>query len=217
MKVATLEKFHLRGGGIKILGTQRWEKLWGERFFFPSTTGGGGGGNWPWMTLCIPTWSIVGFVVMLMMMLPIIAAGWDFIKLDEICGNNSSSASLNAIDIDIWVVQKFATQCLCICYSFNNYCLHLQIQNLRLDPHRPNATVAALLFEISIVATPGDKSIFVSSSMISSRLFTSLDLLQSAPPFSLDKVCNSTELHTQSVSAQIAEIAASTATSLANL
>ena len=32
MKVATLEKFYLRWGGIKILGTQGWEKL-------------GGGGN----------------------------------------------------------------------------------------------------------------------------------------------------------------------------
>ena len=34
-----LEKFHLRvgageGGGIKILGTQWWEKLGGEGFFF---------------------------------------------------------------------------------------------------------------------------------------------------------------------------------------
>ena len=29
-----LEKFHLRGGGgIKILGTQGWEKLGGEGFF----------------------------------------------------------------------------------------------------------------------------------------------------------------------------------------
>ena len=39
MKVATLEKFHLRGG-IKILGTQGWEKLGGEGFFFLQAGGG---------------------------------------------------------------------------------------------------------------------------------------------------------------------------------
>ena len=40
MKVATLEKFHLRGV-IKILGTQGWEKLGGGGFSFKQ--GGGGG------------------------------------------------------------------------------------------------------------------------------------------------------------------------------
>ena len=43
MKVATLEKFHLREG-IKILGTPGWEKLGeggrGGRIFFPSNRGG---------------------------------------------------------------------------------------------------------------------------------------------------------------------------------
>ena len=40
MKVATLEKFHLRGG-IKILGTQGWEKLGGGKGFFFLQEGGG--------------------------------------------------------------------------------------------------------------------------------------------------------------------------------
>ena len=53
MKVATLEKFHLRGvggwRGIKILGTQGWEKLGrGGKDFFSFKQGG----DWPWMTLC---------------------------------------------------------------------------------------------------------------------------------------------------------------------
>ena len=40
LKVATLEKFHIRGGGIKILGTQGWEKLVGAgRISFPSSRG----------------------------------------------------------------------------------------------------------------------------------------------------------------------------------
>ena len=78
-------------------------------------------------------------------------------------------------------------------------------------------TVAALLFEISIVTIPGDESIIIPSPMISLRLFTSLDLLQSIPLFSLYKVYNSTELHTLSVSALTAETTASTATSLANV
>ena len=34
-----LEKLHLTGGGIKILGTQGSEKLVGERIFFPSSRG----------------------------------------------------------------------------------------------------------------------------------------------------------------------------------
>ena len=47
MKVATLEKFHLRGGGgwgggIKILRTQGWEKLGGGGgIFFPLQAGEG--------------------------------------------------------------------------------------------------------------------------------------------------------------------------------
>ena len=42
MKVITLEKFHLReGGGIKILGTQAWEKLGGGGGFFFLQEGGG--------------------------------------------------------------------------------------------------------------------------------------------------------------------------------
>ena len=41
LKVAMLEKFHWRGGGIKILGTQGWEKLGGGRIFFPSSREGG--------------------------------------------------------------------------------------------------------------------------------------------------------------------------------
>ena len=49
------------------------------------------------------------------------------------------------------------------------------------------------------------------------RLFTSLDQFQSTPPFSLCKVCNSTELHTLPVSVLTAETTASTATSLANV
>ena len=66
MKVATLEKFHLRGGGgIKILGTQGWEKLGGEDFFSFKQ-----GGNWPWMTLCLCStktliWSVTGNVLIL--------------------------------------------------------------------------------------------------------------------------------------------------------
>ena len=39
LKVATLEKFHLRRG-IKFLGTEGWEKLVGGRIFFPSSRGG---------------------------------------------------------------------------------------------------------------------------------------------------------------------------------
>ena len=77
--------------------------------------------------------------------------------------------------------------------------------------------VEALLFEISIVATPGDESITILSRMISLRLVTSLDLLQSTPPFSLYKLCSSTELHTLSVSALTAKMTASTAASLANV
>ena len=53
--------------------------------------------------------------------------------------------------------------------------------------------------------------------MIFFRLFTSLHLLQSTHSFSLYKVCNSTELHTLSVSAQTVETAALTTTSLANV
>ena len=41
MKGATLEKFHLSGGGIKILGTQGWEQLGGGGFV--SLQAGGGG------------------------------------------------------------------------------------------------------------------------------------------------------------------------------
>ena len=40
MKGATLEKFHLSGGGIKILGTQGWEQLGGGGFV--SLQAGGG-------------------------------------------------------------------------------------------------------------------------------------------------------------------------------
>ena len=89
-------------------------------------------GLW-WATKPNPTWSIVGFIViMLVMMLPIIAAGRDFFKLSEICDNKSSSASLNAkiFSIDIWVVQKFVTQCLCFCCNFTGYCFHLQIKTV---------------------------------------------------------------------------------------
>ena len=42
MEVATLEKFHLRGGG----GSRSWGPRGGD--FFPSSRGW----NWPWMTLC---------------------------------------------------------------------------------------------------------------------------------------------------------------------
>ena len=36
-----LEKFHLKEeGGIKILGTEEWEKLGGGKDFFPSSRGG---------------------------------------------------------------------------------------------------------------------------------------------------------------------------------
>ena len=151
-------------------------------------------------------------------MLPFIAAGRDFFKLGEMCDSKSSSVLLNAkfLSVDIWVVQKFATQCLCFSCNFTGYCLHLQIKIVLVHLAKHN-TVVALLFEISIFATPGDKSIIISSPRISLRLFASLDLLQSTCPFSLYKPCNSTELHILSVFAQTFETTTSTSTLLANL
>ena len=95
------------------------------------------------------------------------------------------------------------------------YCLHLQIKIVLVHLTKHNIVVA-LLFEISIFATTGGKSIIISSPRISLRLFTSLDLLQSIPPFSLYKVCNSTELHILSVSALTAKRTGSTSALLAN-
>ena len=46
MKVATLEKFHLRGGN-QDPGDPGVGKVRGGWLFFQA-----GGGNWPWMTLC---------------------------------------------------------------------------------------------------------------------------------------------------------------------
>ena len=46
MKVATLEKFHLRGGGDQDPGNPGVGKVRGEGFFSFKQ-----GGNWPWMTL----------------------------------------------------------------------------------------------------------------------------------------------------------------------
>ena len=40
MKVATLEKFHLRGGGNQDPGDPGVGKVRGERIFFPSSRGG---------------------------------------------------------------------------------------------------------------------------------------------------------------------------------
>ena len=55
MKVAMLEKFHLRcgGGGNQDPGDPGVGKVRGKGFFFFQA---GGGGNWHWMTLCMFSW-----------------------------------------------------------------------------------------------------------------------------------------------------------------
>ena len=45
MKVATLEKFHLRGGGNQDPGDPGVGKVRGEKGFFFLQAGGGGGGG----------------------------------------------------------------------------------------------------------------------------------------------------------------------------
>ena len=56
MKVATLEKFHLRGGGYQDPGDSGVGKVRGGRGFFPFKQGEGR--DWPWMIL----WLKIAFV-----------------------------------------------------------------------------------------------------------------------------------------------------------